>query len=143
MLHGWALPLQEFRQIDYVKLVADIMCRQLARSQTGSKCTLRHHMFRSRVPGPLHSRVTIIISVDHLVTSLLLSRIPGTMLLPRWVSCRIPRLLVSISRVNPTGALLALTGIRGILTGIALLGYLLSVIDRIISLHLLDRKSVV
>ena len=59
------------------------------------------------------------------------------MLLPRWVWCRIPRLLVSASRVNPTGALFALTGTRGIWTGTASLGYLFSGIDRIISLQLL------
>ena len=110
------------------------MRRQLARSKPGSKCTLGHQLLHSCVPGPLHSRVTIIVPVDHLVISLLLSWIPGTGLLPRWIGCRILRLLVSASRVNPTGALLALTGIMGILTGIPLLGYLLSGINRIVSL---------
>ena len=115
----------------------DIMCRQPARSQPGSKCTLRHQMLKSCVPSPLHSRVTIIISVDPSVTPLLLCRIPGTTLLSRWVGCRIPRLLVSVSRVNPTGALIALTGIRDTPTGTALPGYLLSGINQIICLHLL------
>ena len=122
------MPLQEFRQIDSIKLVADIMSRQLARSQLSSKCTLGHHILESWVPGSLHSRVTIIIAVGPLASSLLLDRIP------RW--------LISGSQMSSTDTMDSLAGIRSIPTGIALLVHLLSGIDRSICLQLLVSTGV-
>ena len=89
--------LQNFRHIDSVQLIADIMRRQLPRTQPRSKRTLGHYWCISRVPGPLHVRVTIIISV----TSSVIPLIPDIRLLLMLIRRRVPRGLDLHDRVLP------------------------------------------
>ena len=111
----WSLLFQPLRLINHIQLQTLIIWIQYPRSHPGCKCIII-----CLVSGSGHSRITIIIAVARLATSLLLHLHHHLPLLLGLILPRRPRWLTCASRITPSGSRIALTTIVLALTTFAL-----------------------